>query len=70
MSLYQAAGDARGGRTLARRDDDSHAVVPAASHGAASRVHHEANEKPVRRDRRPNQGEKNAIFTGGSAIKC
>lgn len=47
MSLYQAAGDAGGGRTLAWRDDDAHPVVAAASHGAPSRVHHKANQKPA-----------------------
>lgn len=48
MSLYQAARDAGGGRTLSRRDDDPHPVVAASSHGAPSRVHHKANQKPVR----------------------
>lgn len=47
MSLYQAAGDSGGGRTLARRDDDPHPMVAASSHGPPSRVHHKANEKPV-----------------------
>lgn len=47
MSLYQAAGDAGGGRTLAWGDDDPHPMVAASSHGAPSRIHHKANEKPV-----------------------
>lgn len=49
MSLYQTAGDSGGGRALAWRDDDSHPVVTASPHGAASRIHHEAHEKPAGR---------------------
>lgn len=47
MSLYQTAGDTGGGSALARRNDDSHPVVPASPHGAASCIHHKANQKPA-----------------------
>lgn len=43
----QATGDACGCRALPGRDDDAHAVVAAASHGATAGVHHEADQEPV-----------------------
>lgn len=70
MSLYQTAGDAGGGRTLAWRNDDSHPVVTASSHGAASCIHHKANQKPVAGRPEAGQGETSTIFTAAFEMKC
>lgn len=70
MSLYQTAGDSGGGRTLAWRNNDSHPMVPASPHGAASCIHHKANQKPVGRRQRNNQGEEEALFNRGLEITC
>ena len=43
---HPPARDPHGHRRLPRRDDDPHARVAAAAHGAPSRVHHEANQEP------------------------
>ena len=40
------AGDPHRHRRLPRRDDDPHAGVATSAHGAASGVHHEADEEP------------------------
>lgn len=48
----QAAGDAGGGATLARGDDDSQAVVATPSHGPAPGVYHEADQEAVRHNAR------------------
>lgn len=48
MPFGQPTGDARGRRALPRRDDDAHAVVAAASHGAAAGINHEADQEPAR----------------------
>lgn len=47
LRLHQAAGDAGGSRTSPRGYDDAQAVVPAASHWAASSVYHETHQEPV-----------------------
>ena len=41
------AGDAHGHGRLARGDDDSDPRVSAAAHGAATGVHHEADQEPA-----------------------
>lgn len=48
MPLGQATGDTRGRCALPGRDDDAHAVVTAAPHGATAGVHHEADQEPAR----------------------
>lgn len=45
MPLGQAAGDAGGSRALPGRDDDTHAVASASSHGPPTSIHHEANQE-------------------------
>lgn len=50
LCLFTKRQVMRGGRrALARRDDDSHPVVTAPSHGAASCIHHKANQEPAGR---------------------
>ena len=44
--MHPPARDPHGHRRLPRRNDDPHARVAAAAHGAPSRVHHEANQEP------------------------
>ncbi len=44
----QTAGDACGGGTGARRDDHTQTIMSAATHGATSRIHHKADQKPVK----------------------
>lgn len=70
MSLYQTAGDAGGGRTLARRDDDPHPVVTASPHGAPSSIHHKADQKPAEEDQRPSQGETQTTFAVSFEVTC
>ena len=70
MSLYQTAGDAGGGRTLAWRNDNPHPVVTASPHGAPSSIHHKANQKPAEEDQRLSQGETQSIFTVSSEVRC
>lgn len=48
MPFGQATGDTCGCRALPGRDDDAHAIVAAASHGAAAGIHHEADQEPAR----------------------
>lgn len=45
VPLYQAAGHACRGAALPGWYDDAQAVMPAATHGPASGVHHEANQE-------------------------
>ena len=45
VPLGQAAGDAGGSRALPGRDDDTHAVASASSHGPPTSIHHEANQE-------------------------
>lgn len=45
----QTTGDACGCRAFPGRDDDAHAVVSAAPHGAAACIHHEADQEPAKR---------------------
>lgn len=58
MSFGQATGDAGGCRALPGRYDDAHASVTAASHGAATGVHHEADQEPARLENGVRKGEK------------
>ena len=44
------AGDAHGHGRLARGDDDADPRVSAAAHGAATGVHHEADQEPATGD--------------------
>ena len=45
LRFDQAAGDTCGCGAGSRRDDNSQAVVSAASHGAASSIHHETHQE-------------------------
>lgn len=51
MPFSQATGDACGCCALSGRDDDAHAIVAAASHGATTGIHHEADQEPARTKR-------------------
>lgn len=73
MPLDQSAGDPGGRRALPGRDDDAHAVVAAASHGATAGVHHEADQEPakgkkkrngVRRTKRHGQKDRRKLYHG------
>lgn len=59
MPFGQATGDACGCCALSGRDDDAHAIVAAASHGATTGIHHEADQEPTKSKRAKSEEEKN-----------